>query len=113
VLPFLGILVAPDRVFGHPIVADVALRQVLNKHVPRKLIERPKAGFGIPVGQWLRGPLRPWAESLLNEQRLQSEGYFFPAPILQRWREHVSGQRDHTHSLWVVLMFQAWLESVS
>ncbi len=90
-----------------------ALHQVLYKHVPRKLIERPKAGFGIPVGQWLRGPLRPWAESLLDEQRLQSEGYFYPVPIRQRWREHLSGQRDHTHSLWVVLMFQAWLESIN
>lgn len=90
-----------------------ALRQILYRHVPRELIERPKAGFAIPVGLWLRGPLRAWAESLLDEKRLQSEGYFHPAPIRQRWAEHVSGQRDHTPSLWAVLMFQAWLEANS
>jgi asparagine synthase (glutamine-hydrolysing) len=88
-----------------------ALRQVLYKHVPRELIERPKAGFAIPVGHWLRGPLRAWAESLLDENRLVAGGYFHPAPIRQRWAEHVSGQRDHTPSLWAVLMFQAWLEA--
>jgi asparagine synthase (glutamine-hydrolysing) len=90
-----------------------ALRQVLYKYVPRELIERPKAGFSIPVGQWLRGPLRDWAESLLAENRLQSEGYLYPEPIRTKWAEHVSGQRDHTASLWAVLMFQAWLESVA
>jgi asparagine synthase (glutamine-hydrolysing) len=90
-----------------------ALRQVLNKHVPRELIDRPKAGFGIPVGEWLRGPLRPWAESLLQEKRLLAEGYFHPAPILQKWQDHLKGSRDHTAALWAVLMFQAWLESVS
>ncbi len=90
-----------------------ALRQVLYKYVPRKLIERPKAGFGIPVGQWLRGPLRPWAEGLLDEKRLQTEGYFYPAPIRQKWAEHLAGTGDHAASLWAVLMFETWLESVN
>ncbi len=90
-----------------------ALRQVLYKYVPRELIERPKSGFGIPVGQWLRGPLRAWAESLLDEQRLVKEGFFSPGPIRQRWAQHLCGARDHTASLWAVLMFQAWWETVS
>jgi asparagine synthase (glutamine-hydrolysing) len=88
-----------------------ALRQVLYKHVPRELVERPKAGFAIPVGEWLRGSLREWAENLLNEQRLQSEGYFYPASIRQTWAEHLSGRYDWTPRLWAVLMFQAWLEA--
>jgi asparagine synthase (glutamine-hydrolysing) len=87
-----------------------ALRQVLYRHVPRELIDRPKAGFGIPVGQWLRGPLREWAETLLDPRRLEAEGYFHPAPIRAKWAAHVSGAADHTASLWAVLMFQAWLE---
>lgn len=89
------------------------LRQVLYKHVPRELIERPKAGFGIPVGRWLRGPLRPWAESLLDKRRLQTQGYFHSAPIRQRWAEHLSGRHDHTASLWAILVFQAWLQDQS
>jgi asparagine synthase (glutamine-hydrolysing) len=87
-----------------------ALRQLLYKHVPRELIERPKAGFAIPIGQWLRGPLREWAENLLSAQRLQTEGFLRPAPIRQAWAEHLCGKRDHTAKLWSVLMFQAWLE---
>jgi asparagine synthase (glutamine-hydrolysing) len=87
-----------------------ALRQVLYKYVPQELIDRPKAGFAIPIGQWLRGPLREWAESLISEQRLQSEGFLRSAPIWQAWVEHLSGKRDNTAKLWSVLMFQAWLE---
>jgi len=88
-----------------------ALRQVLYKYVPQELIDRPKAGFAIPVGQWLRGPLRDWAEALLDEKRLEVEGYFYPKPIRHKWSQHLTGRYDHTPSLWAVLMFQSWLES--
>jgi asparagine synthase (glutamine-hydrolysing) len=86
------------------------LRQVLYKYVPKELVERPKMGFGIPLHDWLRGPLREWAESLLNEKRINEEGYFYSEPIRSMWAAHLSGKRNYAHQLWSILMFQAWLE---
>jgi asparagine synthase (glutamine-hydrolysing) len=86
------------------------LRQVLYRHVPRALIERPKQGFAVPLEAWLRGPLRDWAEALLAPERLRCEGYFAIAPVRQAWEQHLSGRRNRAHELWDVLMFQAWLQ---
>ena len=86
------------------------VRQVLYKYVPRELIERPKAGFAVPVGQWIRGPLREWASDLLDETRIQREGYFNPKLVKELWEQHLSGRHDWTPRLWAILMFQAWLD---
>ncbi len=87
------------------------LREVLKRYVPESLTERPKMGFGVPIDQWLRGPLRPWVEDLLSESSLRNSG-LNPNPIRQRWADHLSGVRNWHYSLWLVLMFQAWHKSV-
>jgi len=88
------------------------VRQVLYKYVPRELIERPKAGFAVPVGQWIRGPLREWASDLLDEKRIQREGYFNPKLVKELWEQHLSGRHDWTPRLWAILMFQAWMDEI-
>lgn len=85
------------------------LRQLLYRQAPPELFERPKAGFAIPVGEWIKGPLRPWAEELLDPRRMAEEGWFDPAIVGRRWRAHLAGRRDSTAALWALLMFQAWL----
>jgi asparagine synthase (glutamine-hydrolysing) len=108
VMQFAWSLPLNYKIFGNK--SKWVLRKVLYKYVPKKLIERPKMGFGVPIDIWLRGELRDWAEKLLNEDRLLQEGFFNPGPIRKKWEEHLSGKRNWQHQLWVILMFQSWLE---
>jgi asparagine synthase (glutamine-hydrolysing) len=84
------------------------LRQLLDRYVPRALVDRPKKGFGIPIHEWLRGPLRSWADDLLAEERLRRAGLIDPAPVRALWRQHLEGRSDWGYRLWPVLMFEAW-----
>ena len=87
------------------------VRRLLHGLVPRDLVERPKAGFAVPVGSWVKGPLRPWAEDLLEPRAMGAEGWFDPEIVQRRWREHLDGRRDSTPAIWAILMFQAWLRA--
>jgi asparagine synthase (glutamine-hydrolysing) len=87
------------------------LKQVLHRYVPRALLERPKMGFGVPIDQWLRGPLKAWAEDLLDPRRMDAEGFLEPGPVQEKWRQHQSGSQNWQYLLWDVLMFQDWLRT--
>jgi asparagine synthase (glutamine-hydrolysing) len=86
------------------------LRQVLYRHVPQTLVDRPKSGFAIPLGDWLRGPLRDWAETLLSQDRLKSRGWIDPAPVRRAWKDHLNGRGARAEALWGICMLEAWAE---
>jgi asparagine synthase (glutamine-hydrolysing) len=108
VVEFAAALPLRDKIRGRQ--SKWLLRSVLERYVPRRLFERPKAGFGVPIGDWLRGPLRSWAEELLAPERLRREGYVRPEPVHAAWTAHLTGRQDNEYRLWDVLMFEAWLE---
>ena len=86
------------------------LRQVLYKYVPQAIMERPKMGFSVPIGDWIRGPMRDWAEDLLDNQRLNQEGYLNANSIQRKWKQHLNVKANWQEQIWDVLMFQSWLE---
>ena len=90
-------------------IGKILPREVLRRYVPAQIVDRPKQGFGIPVGAWLKGPLRPWAESLLEERRLREEGFLSPAPLRRKWAEHLAGSHDRQSEIWAAVVFQEWL----
>ena len=86
------------------------LREVLARYVPRDLTDRVKMGFNVPIADWLRGPLRDWVETLLDERRIREQGFLRPEPVRRIWQQHVTGFQNHQYLLWNLLMFQAWNE---
>lgn len=103
----------PDRMKVRGGVGKWILRAVLARRVPASLVDRPKMGFRVPLADWLRGPLRSWAEALLDPERMRREGFFDVVAVRQKWTEHLSGARRWEYLLWDVLMFQAWLEATA
>lgn len=103
----------PDSIKYHNRIGKWPLKQILFKYVPEPLFDRPKMGFGVPIDEWLRGPLKEWAASLLDEGRLKREGYLKPKPIRKEWLRHLSRERDRHYGLWTILMFELWLENMS
>jgi asparagine synthase (glutamine-hydrolysing) len=106
VVEFALRLPAHMKVHGH--VSKWLLRQVLRRYVPDALFERPKAGFNVPIGAWLAGPLRPWAEDVFSTARRVNDGALDQQRVAMIWREHLAGRRDRGNELWAILMFQAW-----
>ncbi|HNW92576.1 MAG TPA: asparagine synthase (glutamine-hydrolyzing) [bacterium] len=101
----------PPRMKLRDGISKWVLRQVLYRHVPRELVERPKMGFGVPIDHWLRGPLRDWCESLISVDRLRRDGFFRPEPIREKWQQHLSGRYNWQYYIWDICMFQAWLDA--
>jgi len=91
-------------------VAKWPLKELLYRYVSKELVDRPKAGFSVPLDAWLRGPLKDWAEKLLDETRIKQQGFLKNELIQEKWQDHLSGKRNCSNQLWCVLMFQAWLE---
>ena len=109
-----------NRNWGHPETIDYLvdrrggkriLRDVMNRHVPAALTDRPKRGFSPPLEDWLRGPLRHWVDDLLDPALMHAQGYFHPDGVKRIWQQHLSGWRNHSNLLWALLMFQSWLEA--
>ncbi len=88
----------------------VLLRKLLERYIPASLTNRPKSGFSMPIGEWLRGPLKHWAEGLLEESSLLQQGYLNPKMVLEKWGEHIRGERNWSREIWAILMFQQWLQ---
>jgi asparagine synthase (glutamine-hydrolysing) len=115
-VPFLDVDVAlaawriPSSVLLKDGRGKWVLRELLRRHVPASLVERPKKGFAVPLAQWLRTDLRPWAGDLLDPSRLRTDGFLDAAMVQRRWRQHLSGKADWSQHLWNVLTFQSWLE---
>jgi asparagine synthase (glutamine-hydrolysing) len=89
----------------------LVLRKLLGRELPEHLFDRPKSGFGLPLGEWLRGPLRDWAEDLLDPPRMSAEGWFDTTIVQRRWRQHLSGERHSAEAIWAILMFESFLRN--